>query len=197
MIDKPKQFLGLLLILLGIGLIPLTVTAQDDDAVEDEPMMEESSDEESSDAPMQVPPRGKKGKVTITTTPAKATVYLGGVELGESPIENHEFKSGRHDLTIMLRGEELVRTRFNVWPDKNNTFDKKLVMPYGSIIVDVNKVAKVYVDGEYMAQTEGGPLTINNVEEGPHILKVQRGKKSRQQEIHVKGEDTVTVKLSL
>ncbi len=148
---------------------------------------------------LKVPPRGQKGRVTIKTVPAKAIVYLDGDELGMSPIEDLEFRSGRFDLTIMLRGEELYNKRVNVWPGKTLLVDETLTMPYGTVIITTKpSKAQVYMDGSFIMKTEGGPLTINNIEAGNHTIRAKIGRrKSRSQEVTINGEDTVHVNLTI
>ena len=63
-----------------------------------------------SQDPDSPPARGQNGSVSVVTTPEKAVVYLGGQKLGFSPVDT-VFPSGRHSLTIMLNGEELVKER--------------------------------------------------------------------------------------
>ena len=143
---------------------------------------------------VKIPPRGQTGQVTITTNPSKATIYLGGTELGLSPIENLSFPSGRHDLTIILKGEELINERVNVWHNELTSINRKLVLPYGTIILTTKPgYARVYIDAEEVGRLTGGPLTINNVEAGTHILKVTRKGRKKEKEVIIIGEDTTKI----
>jgi hypothetical protein len=158
--------------------------------------------ESSSPAPsrsIEVPPRGKTGFIEVKTMPPKAMVYLDGEELGLSPIEKRSFRSGRFDFTVILNGEELIKERVNIWPDRTTSINKELVLPYGSVFLTTKPgYTTVYIDGEEVGKTTGGPLTINNVSAGTHILKVSARKKgSREVEVTVQGEDTVKVDISL
>ncbi len=152
--------------------------------------------QEDDGSDMEVPERGGTGQVTVITTPSKAKVYLGGEEIGITPIEEKSFPSGRHDLTIMLQGEELVSKRVNVWPNKTTKIEETLVMPYGTVIVSgAPNNTRIQIDDVDVGKTEGGPLTINNVQQGDHILKASRGAKKRKYDISVSGEDTTEVKI--
>jgi hypothetical protein len=152
---------------------------------------------ECSQDPESPPARGQSGFVTITTTPEKAIVYLGGQKLGPTPVDT-VFPSGRHTLTIMLGGEELVNERVNVCAGQKTIIEKKLLMPYGSIVLTTSPLncnCKVTIDGEDVGSTRGGVLTINRLEAGTRVLKVSNGKRSKEMSVNVMPEETVDVKV--
>ncbi len=143
------------------------------------------------------PPRGQSGQVSITTTPEKAIVYLGGNKLGPSPVDT-TVPSGRVTMTIMLNGEELVNERVNICPGQKTVIEKKLLMPYGSVAITTNPLncnCHVSVDGEEAGSTKGGVLTINRLEAGTRIFKVTNGKRSKEVSVNVLPEETVNVKV--
>ncbi len=145
-----------------------------------------------------IPPRGQIGQVVIRTIPEKAIVYLGGQKLGPSPIEMN-FETGRHTLTIMLNGEELVKERVNIWPNKQTVIEKTLKMPYGSVtITTIPPHASISIDGEIVGNTTGGPLTINHVEAGTRVFKISsKGKRAKEIHVNVLPEDDVKVDVNL
>lgn len=146
-----------------------------------------------SQDPDNPPARGQSGSVSVITTPEKAVVYLGGEKLGLSPIDT-VFPSGRHSLTIMLNGEELVKERVNVCAGEKTTITKELKMPYGSVAVKttpLNMNARVTVDGEEVGSTHGGILTINRLEAGTRVFKVSNGKRHKEMSVNVLPEETV------
>ncbi|MEO7427691.1 MAG: PEGA domain-containing protein [Fibrobacteria bacterium] len=145
------------------------------------------------------PARGQSGSVSVITTPEKAVVYLGGEKLGFSPIDT-VFPSGRHSLTIMLNGEELVKERVNICAGEKTVIEKKLLMPYGSVAVKTNPLkvnARVTVDGEEVGSTRGGVLTINRLEAGTRIFKVSTGKRHKEISVNVLPEETVELNVDL
>jgi hypothetical protein len=149
-----------------------------------------TQDADGGDGP---PPRGGKGTIQIKTTPEKAMAYLGGVKLGNTPVDT-AFESGRHTLTILLNGEELVRERVNVWPNKVTTVEKKLLMPYGNLTLTTNPLncnCRVTIDGEDVGSTKGGVLTINRIEAGTRVVKVFYGKRAKEVNIDIQPEQTV------
>lgn len=150
----------------------------------------------TAETPAPVPPRGEHGFVTITTTPAKATVYLGGNELGKTPLENVKVESGRHDLTIMLQGEELVSERVNIWPNQTTTLDRKLVLPYGSLhLKTIPAKIKVNINGESVGETTSAPFIVNKLETGTHLLKLTGKGKTKEMEVQIQGEDTTYLEI--
>ncbi|MEO6096344.1 MAG: PEGA domain-containing protein [Fibrobacteria bacterium] len=146
-----------------------------------------------SQDPDNPPARGQSGSVSVTTTPEKAVVYLGGQKLGPSPIDT-VFPSGRHSLTIMLNGEELVKERVNICAGEKTSIIKELKLPYGSVAVKttpLNMNARVTVDGEVVGSTRGGVLTINRLEAGTRAFKVSNGKRHKEISVNVLPEETV------
>lgn len=145
---------------------------------------------QSPDSP---PERGQTGSVSVVTTPEKAMVYLGGVKLGFSPVDT-AFRSGRHSLTIMLNGEELVKERVNICGGQRTVIEKKLLLPYGSVAVKTNPLginARVKVDGEEVGSTKGGILTINRLEAGTRVFIISNGKRHKEVSVDVLPEETV------
>jgi hypothetical protein len=152
-----------------------------------------------SQDPDNPPARGQSGSVSIVTTPEKAVVYLGGQKLGLSPVDT-VFPSGRHSLTIMLNGEELIKERVNVCAGEKTVIEKKLLMPYGSVAIKttpLNINAHVTVDGEDVGSTKGGILTINRLEAGTRVFKVSNGKRHKEMSVNVLPEETVELNVDL
>lgn len=141
------------------------------------------------------PARGGTGSLSVTTTPEKAVVYLGGIKYGPAPVDSAA-PSGRHTLTIMLNGEELVNERVNVCAGEKTIINKELKMPYGNVAIKTNPLninAKVTIDGEQVGSTKGGVLTINRLEAGSRVISVSNGKRHREVTVNILPEETVEV----
>ncbi len=153
-----------------------------------------------SQNPDSPPPRGgQPGAVSITTTPEKAIVYLGGQKLGPSPVDT-VFTSGRHTLTVMLNGEELVNERVNVCAGQKTIIEKKLLTPYGNVAITTDPIkcnCKVTIDGEQVGSTHGGILTINHLDAGTRVVKVSNGKRTKEVSVNILAEETVNVTVVL
>lgn len=150
----------------------------------------QAADPNSDDS---IPPRGGQGNVKIITTPEKAVAYLDGVKLGLTPIDT-AFESGRKTLTIMLNGEELVHERVNVWPNQTLTVEKKLLMPYGNVVIHANPIKVNYhvtIDGEDVGSTKGGVLTINHLEAGTRVIRLSNGRHSKETNVNILPEQSV------
>jgi len=140
-------------------------------------------------------PRGGTGTITIITNPPNSNVFLDGDSLGKSPITKRKFRSGPLRLIVIDQGKELINTRFNVWPNKDNKFEGTTVMPQGTIKVTTNpSKCRVLLNGEMADRTDGGPLTLNSVEAGDHTVGAEcPGKKVYEVLIKVKGEQTTEI----
>lgn len=142
-----------------------------------------------------IPERGGEGTVSILIDPPGATVYLGGEELGKTPIKNVKFKSGRHDLTVIDQEQELISTRFNVWPGKHNEYAGKTVMPFGSLKLDAPsryKNCNVYINEE-LAGKVGAGVNVGRLDVGDNVLKLDCRKKY-DIVVPIEGEKTTYIK---
>lgn len=153
-----------------------------------------SAGDDDADNP---PPRGGEGTVTIITEPPNSDVFLGGENLGKSPIEKRKFKSGRYTLIVVDQGYELVNQRFNVWPDKDNVYNGKTTIPKGNIkVTTIPAKCVIYVDGDNADKTDGAPLTVHNLNAGDHTVRAEcNNRRSAETLVTVKGEETVEITL--
>ena len=143
-----------------------------------------------------VPERGGEGQIVINSDPEGSQVYLDGEELGDTPV-NTSFRSGRWDLLIMDGEVELINTRFNVWPDSVNVFEKKTKIPFGNIAVSTKRNCKVYLDGEMVEYIERNTtLTMKRIDAGTHTIQAICGKKKFEQIIELEPEGEVEVKFT-
>jgi len=137
-------------------------------------------------------PRKGTGTVTIITNPPGSFVYLDGDSLGKSPIIKRSFRSGPLKLIVIDQGKELINTRFNVWPNKENKYEGTTIMPAGTIKITTNpSKCRILLDGEYADRTDGGPLTLNSVDAGDHKVGADcPGRKTYEILVRVEGEQT-------
>jgi len=143
-------------------------------------------------------PRGGTGTVTIITDPPNSDVFLDGEDLGKSPIIKRQFRSGPLRLVIMDQKKELINTRFNVWPNKENKYEGKTVMPAGGIKVTTNPTkCRILLDGEMADMTTGGELSIHNVDAGSHTIAAEGCGKLFEILILIEGEKITEVHLDV
>ncbi|MCL2282539.1 MAG: PEGA domain-containing protein [Fibromonadales bacterium] len=143
-------------------------------------------------------PRNGTGTITIITDPPNSDVFLDGDSLGKSPIVKRKFRSGPLRLIVIDQGKELINTRFNVWPNKENKFEGKTTMPAGGIVVTTNpNKCRILLDGEIADRTDGGPLTISSVDAGSHTIGAEGCGKLFEILIPIRGEQTTEVYLDV
>jgi PEGA domain len=143
------------------------------------------------------PEHGQPGKLEIITRPSGAEVYYADEYRGKTPIVI-DATSGRDDLSLDLDGHNLYKSRVNVWPNATTTLNIELKLPLGDIeLTTVPGKAAVTLDGKPIGSTQGGPLTIRKVKDGGHILCGSAGNKGGCQNVTVRREETVKIKLNL
>lgn len=145
------------------------------------------------------PPRGKPAIVNIITEPPNSDVYLGNEYLGKSPIINRSVNSGRQNLKVQDQGYDLVSERVNIWPgkDKRNDFNFGTQIPKGTIKITTKPgVCNIFIDGDLVDQTDGGALTVKNMEAGDHVVRAEcNNRRSAEDMVRVEGEKVVTIEL--
>jgi len=145
------------------------------------------------------PPRGKAATINIITEPPNSDVFLGGEQLGKSPIKDMQVKSGRQTLVVIDQGFELVNKRVNIWPgnDSRNNFDFSTKIPKGHVKVTTTPTqCLIFVDGEQSDKTDGAELVIHNLDAGDHVISAQcSNRRSAEALVNVKGEETTDVHL--
>jgi hypothetical protein len=143
------------------------------------------------------PERGQPGKLEIITRPSGAEVYYADEYRGKTPIVIDAI-SGRDDLSLDLDGHNLYKSRVNIWPNSTTSLSIELKLPQGDIeLTTVPGKASVTLDGRPIGSTQGGPMTIRKVKDGGHIICATAGNKSGCQNITVRREETIKVKLVL
>jgi len=110
------------------------------------------------------------GRLTLRSTPAQASVYLGERLLGTTPLENFQLEPGVHELRLARTGcFDLVRT-VTLEEDKEAVLDLTLAHRTGTITVATIPPGEVWIDGERMPTERCADLTLA---EGEHLLLVQ------------------------
>lgn len=150
------------------------------------------------DEDFKVPPRGKTAYITVVTDPPNSDVYLGGEHLGKSPIKKMKVKSGRQTLVVLDQGYELVNERFNVWPDSNNVYQGKTVIPKGHVsITTVPSRCRIQIDGDEADHTDGAALVVRNLDAGDHVITAICGRRTKQAMVTIEGEKTAQVTINV
>ncbi|GHV15516.1 hypothetical protein AGMMS49938_13940 [Fibrobacterales bacterium] len=148
------------------------------------------------------PQRNKPAFITVITDPPNSDVFLDGEDLGKSPVSKKAVMSGAfRKLIILDQGKELVNVKVHVWPgdDKRNVIeDIKTVMPAGVIVVTTNpSKCRVTLNHDDADRTDGGPLTLNSVDAGSHVVGAYGCGGKTEILAEVKGEQTTEIYLDV
>jgi len=99
---------------------------------------------------------------------------------------------------VVDQGYELVNLRFNVWPDSNNVYEARTVIPKGGIeVTTVPGKCYIKIDGESADYTDGASLLVKNLDAGDHMVRAECGNKAKEQMVTVKGEEVTKVTIEV
>ncbi len=186
----------------GLAIFAATAIAQEDPAVEAanserQALIPIKSDDTARDPSVGKPERGGEGTLEIMTRPAGGEVYFADEYRGKTPL-TVKVPSGRNDLSIDLEGDNIVRMRVNVWPEKTTLLNLELKRPIGTVqVTTVPGSASITLNGRAIGSTKGAYLNIGRVKAGNHILCATAGGRSGCQNISVPAEDTLKVQLKM
>ena len=111
----------------------------------------------------------KSGTITIKSEPTNANVYLGGKEVGNTPVTLKPVW-GMHEVEVRMDGYETWREDVDVQADKEKTLTAALQLKTGTILVESEPAnAKIYLDGKEAGNT---PATLRPVY-GVHEVEVR------------------------
>ena len=119
------------------------------------------------------PPEEKKGtgKLSVTSTPPGAKVFVDGKEIGTAPILDKEFAAGRRQVILVKAGYETQIISIVISPDALLTINPVLKFQVGSVkITSVPEGAGIKMDGEYKGIT---PLVIKDIPAGEHFVVIE------------------------
>jgi len=110
------------------GTHKIRVEHPDYEAGEQEVQVRYNAEEE-----VRIEPKGKPGKVLVTSTPLKARVSVNGTEQGETPYRT-ELAPGRYTIKVGLKGYKSREEEIEVKPNKSLTLNYDLeVLPEGEV----------------------------------------------------------------
>jgi len=108
-------------------------------------------------------------KLTITTNPAGAMIYLDSINIGTSPIENFSLNPGNIQLRIEKIGFLTLDTLINIEKDVANSLslvlNKKTIGETGGIKITSNpSAASVWINKEFVGSSpyENSELEVGN-----------------------------------
>lgn len=133
------------------------------------------------------------GALLIITEPRSATVFLDGLEAGETPLKKDNILSGQHKIKIILEGYEPIEGKTTIEKRKVTKYDLKLKAVFSLVINSIPSDAEVYINGEYAGTTP----YYRTVKDGTSLnLSVKKKKyKDWMENITVVEETEITAKL--
>lgn len=109
------------------------------------------------------------GSFTLFSSP-KATWFLDGTEMGQTPVTDKKLEVGSHFAKLKAAGYKEWTKNFVIKENSPVKNDVKLVeLGKGTLTVNAVPWATIYLDGEERGKT---PKVLKNVYEGTHELKL-------------------------
>jgi serine/threonine protein kinase len=105
-------------------------------------------------------------RLSITTNPSEASVFIDDQEVGLSPIKK-SVPSGLHKFKIEKEGYRIIEESIQVNSDMDKTYDLRKLQAE-KIRVKVYPYADVLLDGKLIGEVP--PIRILDVQEGKHTL---------------------------
>jgi formylglycine-generating enzyme required for sulfatase activity len=116
------------------------------------------------------PVTAASGKLTVSTTPSGADVYLDAEKKGKTPL-TLEAPAGSHLLTVTAQGYAPLTEEVNIQAYQTSTLSRNLAPQIGSLSVKTNPdKANIYLDGKFIGQS---PIKVPSVLAGEHKVKAE------------------------
>ncbi|WP_340818092.1 PEGA domain-containing protein [Methanolobus sp. WCC4] len=110
------------------------------------------------------------GKVSVSTNPKNAEIYIDGQYKGISPMTISNVLQGKHTLLLKKEGYNDLSTTITVTPDSQSSISKTLSQKTGSVSISTTPSGtKVYIDDKYAGSS---PLTVNGLLPGSHSISI-------------------------
>lgn len=136
-------------------------------------------------------------ELSLTTTPAGATVLLDGRLIGVSPVHAVRVAGGAHSLRLEKEGYEPKVLALSLQESSAVLQESLTEIAFAELTVVSTPVgAEVTLDGEFRGRT---PLTLRRIRPGPHELRVSKANYTAYQALQVlrPGEKLVVNDLKL
>ena len=110
------------------------------------------------------------GKLSITTTPSGADVYLDAEKKGKTPL-TIDAPSGKHLLTITSQGYAPLTEEVNIQAYQTSALSRNLAPQIGTLSVKTTPdKANIYLDGKFIGQS---PIKVPSVLAGEHKVRAE------------------------
>lgn len=111
------------------------------------------------------------GKLSITSTPTGAEVFMDGTSYGATPLKIDSFPVGDYALTLKLEGSTDITDTLSVKEGILLAKQYKLDLAIGGLAVSTDPAgASITIDGQ--ATSEITPFTFSTLKEGTHVVEL-------------------------
>ncbi|WAI02490.1 PEGA domain-containing protein [Methanogenium organophilum] len=139
-------------------------------------------------------PPSSTGRITVSSAPTNAAIYLGGVYQGTTPLTLDEVQPGTYPIVLTRTGYENWTGSVEVAAGRISEISAVLVRsPVLLAVASIPPGAEVFVDGTLRGTT---PLSIS-IEQGMHTVRIEKFGYEPQEETVDAGPDGVSVSVPL
>ncbi|MFH1845507.1 MAG: PEGA domain-containing protein, partial [bacterium] len=119
-----------------------------------------------NESPIEVVTPPATGTFSITSTPDKASIWLNGQRIGQTPHRNHEITAGRYDIKLAKEGYRTTTKELIVEAGTSTSLEVALNRFTADLQVKTTPDGvEVVIDGQQKGVT---PCTVQGLAEGPH-----------------------------
>jgi hypothetical protein len=131
----------------------------------------------------------------INTTPSSATVYIDGINIGETQLINNNLTAGKHIIRIEKSMYRILLDTIELFSDSIISKEYELSAVFATIGIIVKPVdADIYIDGKWCAKK----MYSGRLSNGYHIIEVKREKyNSKQKTLMVNEGDEINEEFTL
>jgi len=145
---------------------------------------------------LEVKLRPQSGLVVINSLPQGATVHLGNVQVGTTPVTLYDLERGSYNARLELEGHDSNEISFTVRDRVPRALNVDLVSNSGRLLVESEPPgARVFVDGRSEGET---PLSLDRVPRGRREVELRlTGFQTYRRSLTVEAGDTSRVDAEL
>jgi hypothetical protein len=147
------------------------------------------------------PPPPTYGRISVSSNPQGAKVYLDNVYQGVTPLNVKNIPLGQHNIRISISGYQEWNSGISVSSSQTTKVSADLMplQSYGSISVSCDQSgAKIFLDGTYKKATSANPVILENIDDGYHeLVVIKDGFKAWVEDIEVYFEEVYEVDVTM
>jgi len=116
---------------------------------------------------------GQVGKLSITTQPSRAKIYLDDKYIGKTRYYSKQIKIGEHKITLQKDGYKPLTKTFTIVHNKTATISETLTQLMGKVEISVQPFgSSIYIDGVLKTTDTSTPYNMD-LPGGKHNIKAE------------------------